>query len=141
MPFTLDPSTPFGARVERRLREDLILWLTTTRADLTPLPAPIWFLWDGQSVLIYSQPDGLKLRNITQRPRVALNFDGDSQGGNIIVITGDAALDPTAPSVAALPGYSEKYRDGIAGLGMTPESFAAAYSVAIRVTPTNLHGH
>ncbi|MDQ3044534.1 MAG: TIGR03667 family PPOX class F420-dependent oxidoreductase [Chloroflexota bacterium] len=141
MPFNLDPSTPFGERVERRLRNELILWLTTTRADLTPLPTPVWFLWDGQSLLIYSQPDRLKLRNIAKRPRVELNFNGDRYGNDIIVITGDAALDPTAPSAAALPGFSEKYREGISSLGVTPEGFAADYSVALRVTPTELHGH
>ena len=33
------------------------------------------------------------------------------------------------------------YCAGIARIGITPESFAAAYSVAIRITPEKLSGH
>ena len=42
-----DPSTTFGARVERRLRDEPVAWLTLVDPRGTPQPAPIWFLWDG----------------------------------------------------------------------------------------------
>jgi hypothetical protein len=31
-----DPATPFGARVARRLREEVIIWLAAVAADGTP---------------------------------------------------------------------------------------------------------
>jgi Pyridoxamine 5'-phosphate oxidase len=40
----IDPSTDFGARVARRLREEETMWLTTVRTDGTPQPTLIWFL-------------------------------------------------------------------------------------------------
>ena len=43
MPFGIDTSTPFGQRAQRRLREDRLAWLTTTSADGTPRPVPVWF--------------------------------------------------------------------------------------------------
>ena len=46
-----DPATPFGACVAQRLREDAVIWLTTVAANGTPQPNPVWFLWDGHSVL------------------------------------------------------------------------------------------
>lgn len=137
----IDLSTPFGARVAGRLATDVVIWLTTVRADGTPLPSPVWFLWDGETALVYSRPDTPKLRNIAARPLVALNFDGDRDGGDIIVMTGSAKVDPAAPPADQLAAYLEKYRERIAGIGMTPASFAAAYSVALRVTPTSLRGH
>ena len=71
MPFTIDTSTPFGERADRRLRDEKLAWLTTTSADCTPQPVPVWFLWDRPaSFLIYSRPDTAKLRNIAERPRV-----------------------------------------------------------------------
>lgn len=136
-----DRSTPFGARVATRLATDVVIWLTTVRADGTPLPSPVWFLWDGATALVYSRPDTPKIRNIAARPLVALNFDGDRGGGDIIVLTGSAQVDPTAPPADQLEAYLEKYRERISGIGMTPASFAAAYSVALRVTPTNVRGH
>ena len=42
-----DPSTEFGARVARRLDEEVVAWLTVVDGAGTPQPAPIWFLWDG----------------------------------------------------------------------------------------------
>src|SRR5947199_7063493 len=130
----LDTSTEFGARVERRLREDRVIWLTTVRPDGTPEPSPVWFLWDGETFLIYSQHTR-KLRNIEANPNVALNFDGDGMGGNIIVINGQAEIASDAPPANEVPAYVQKYQQGFTRLGVTPESFAQSYSVPIRVTP------
>jgi PPOX class probable F420-dependent enzyme len=137
----LDTTTEFGARVERRLREERIGWLTTLGPDSTPQPSPIWFLWDGESVLIYSQPNKPKLRNAERNPKVALNLDSDGGGGNIVVITGEARIVDGAPPADQVPEYLAKYRPDIARIGMSPESFARAYSVAIRLNPTKLRGH
>jgi PPOX class probable F420-dependent enzyme len=136
----IDPTTAFGERVMRRLESEVIIWLTTVRADGAPLPSPVWFLWQAGTVLIYSKPDTPKLRNIAQRPLVALNFDGNGRGGDIIVLSGSAQIDASTPPADQHPAYLDKYHSRIAGIGMTPERFAAAYSVAVRVTPTRLRG-
>ncbi len=137
----IDTTTDFGRRVERRLREETVAWLTTVGADGTPQPSPIWFLWDGETILIYSQPNTPKLRNIERNPRVALNLDGDGRGGDIVILTGEARVDPNAPPARDHPEYLEKYRQGLERIGMTPEQFTASYSVPIRMTPTRLRGH
>lgn len=68
----VDLSTEYGLRVERRLRNDRIGWLTTVGADGTPRPSPIWFLWDGLTLLIYSRAETPKLANIARHPRISL---------------------------------------------------------------------
>jgi PPOX class probable F420-dependent enzyme len=136
----IDLSSEFGVRVAARLDQELIIWLTTVRADGTPQPSPVWFLWADQTVLIYSQPNKQKLRNIAQNPKVALNFNSDQDGGAIAIITGDAQIDPQVPA-DQISAYLEKYRMAIADLGSAPESFAQSYSVAIRVTPASLRGY
>jgi PPOX class probable F420-dependent enzyme len=137
----IDESSEFGRRVERRLREDRIGWLTTVDADGTPLPSPIWFLWEGGAILIYSRAGTPRLRNLARNGRVALNLDGDGRGGDIVVLTGDCATDPAAPPADANPAYVAKYAEGFRRLGMTAEEFSAAYPVAIRMIPTRLRGH
>ena len=136
-----DPSTPFGERVARRLREEHLIWLTTVDAFGTPQPNPVWFLWDGDSVLIYNRNDARRIAHVQRNPRVALNFDGDKQGGDIIVVTGTAQLMPEEPPTDQLPAFVDKYKDLMRRLNYTPESFAAAYSVAIRVRPRTVRGH
>src|SRR5262245_25255265 len=114
------PSTPFGERVERRLREEPVIWMTTVGADGTPQPNPVWFLWDGGSVLVYSLPDAARLPHIRRNPRVALHFDGNGRGGDIVVLVGDARISQDDPPADHLPVYIEKYRDFIARSFGTP---------------------
>lgn len=135
-----DTNTEFGARAVRRLESESVIWLTTVRDDGTPQPTPVWFFWDGESILIYSQPQALKIRNIARNPRAALNFNSDKHGNDVIVIRGSASIDTANPPADQVPGYIEKYRSGIHALGSTPEEFSGEYSVAIRVQPTHLRG-
>jgi PPOX class probable F420-dependent enzyme len=137
----IDTSSEFGARAARRLRDDLIYWLVTIGPDGMPQPSPVWALWDGETFLIYSQPDTPKLRNVASRPQVALHLDGDGRGGDIVIVTGVARIASDAPPADRVPEYVAKYREGLRRIGMTAESFARAYSVAVRVTPTRLRGH
>ena len=61
----LDFSTRFGRHVNRRLRQEKIIWLTTVDSNNTPQPRPVWFHWDGETVLIFSERHKAKLRHIT----------------------------------------------------------------------------
>ncbi|MFN8594477.1 MAG: TIGR03667 family PPOX class F420-dependent oxidoreductase [Thermomicrobiales bacterium] len=139
--MNIDTSTEFGARVAKRLAEDRIIWLTTVGSDGVPQPSPVWFLWDGETALIFSQPGTGKLRNIAANPHVSLHLDGDGFGGNIVVLTGEASLEPDGMKASANPAYVAKYAEGMKRIGMDPESFAAAYSVPMRMRPTHLRGH
>ena len=137
----IDTSTEFGQRVTGHLENDQVVWLTTVNPDGTPQPSPVWFLWDGDTVLMYSQPGTPKLRNIGQRPRVSLNFNSTPGGGDVVIISGDAAEDSSTPAASDHPAYIAKYARGIEEIGMTPETFAQAYSVPVRIRPTSLRGH
>ena len=144
MTFQLpDPSTPFGERVARRLREEHLIWLTTVDAKDTPQPTPVWFLWDetNSTFLIYSLTGAKRLEHVQHNPRVALNFDGNGKGGDIIVITGEAHVSTDDPPADQLPAFVEKYRDFIARMYKTPEVFAAKYGVSLRVRPIAIRGH
>ena len=140
MTFRL-PDSDFGRRVERRLRDDVIAWLTTVRRDGLPQPSPIWFLRDGDELLIYSRPATQKLRNIARSPLVSVHLDGDGRGGDIVVVSGEARIAEDGPPAHEVAAYVEKYAPGFARLRMTAEQFAQTYSVAIRVRPTGLRGH
>src|SRR5215207_8906028 len=94
--MVVDTNTEFGARVAERLRNDELLWLTTVSRDGTPQPSLIWFYWDGETILIFSQPNTPKLRNIGANPRVSLNFQANDEGEDVIILTGHAVLDPSA---------------------------------------------
>jgi PPOX class probable F420-dependent enzyme len=136
----IDEGTPFGARVTRRLRVEQVVWLTTVTPAGAPLPRPVGFLWEGGDVVsVYSQP-GARVRNITANPRVTLNFDGDGRGGDVIILSGVARVEPDAPAADALPAWLHKYAAQIQAFGMTPAAYAARFSVPIRIRLTQLDG-
>jgi PPOX class probable F420-dependent enzyme len=137
----LDTESEFGRRGARRLREELLAWLTTVDRRGTPQPIPVWFLWDGgTSILVYSRPETSKLRSIEGNPRVSLHLDGNGSGGDIVVCLGEARVsnDPPADEI---PHYVEKYASLIKRNRWTPESFAADYSVPLRITISRIRGH
>jgi PPOX class probable F420-dependent enzyme len=136
----IDFTTEFGKQVEQRLLHERVIWLTTVGANGTPQPNPVWFLWQDGTVLVYTQPTSVKIRNLTHSRFVALNFNSDEYGGNVAIITGEARIEPGAPPASQVPAYIEKYRAGIADINMTPESFARDYSVPIRIFPHRLRG-
>ncbi len=125
--------------VEKRLREEQVIWLTTVRADGTPLPTPVSFLWDGETVLMYSTPNSVKLRNIAGNPHAALNLNSDEWGRKVVVLIGEIHEDRATPPMIQNTRYLEKYRAAISeGLQMTPESFSQKFSVPLRFTPERI---
>ncbi len=139
--FAIDDSTEFGARALSRLQNDIIIWLIVVDETNTPRPTPVWFIWDGEQIVIYSQPNQLKIRSIEANPRVSLHFNSDEQGGNIVVLTGNARVAPEMPEPKEIPAYVEKYSQVIAAMGADPDQLSATFSTAIVVTPDRLSGH
>lgn len=140
MAITIDRSSEFGARVLRRLEEDEIIWLTTGGKDGAPQPNPVWFIWTGEQVLIFSQPDR-KIGNIERGSKVSLSFNTDQYGSDVVVFNGEATLGQATDMPDDLKAeYVAKYERGMKSLGMDADTFLATYSRLITVTPTRLRG-
>lgn len=130
-----------NAHVAQRLQSDIIAWFITVRPDGRPHSVPVWFLWDGEDILVFSKPNNQKLRNLQNNPNVVLSLDNTNGGGDIVTIDGKAELlDGQQTDLnTTLPAYSAKYGDRIKSFGWTPESMAAEYSQGIRVTLTRFY--
>ncbi|MGA2111701.1 MAG: TIGR03667 family PPOX class F420-dependent oxidoreductase [Anaerolineales bacterium] len=136
----LDFSTGFGRHVGARLRRQQVIWLTTVDRRLCPQPRPVWFQWNGSTILIFSQRQGAKVRHIQRNPHVALNLNSDPSGNEVTVILGQARALKRWPSRARLAEYFRKYRRGLKELGISEEAFRKDYCVPIEIRPTTLRG-
>ncbi|MGH2930513.1 MAG: TIGR03667 family PPOX class F420-dependent oxidoreductase [Solirubrobacteraceae bacterium] len=121
-------------QIENRLVNDKLGWLTTVTPTGRPAPRPVWFLWDGSAIIVYSQPHGAKLKHIAANDQVSLHFNANAGGGDVVVISGRAEILPGAPLPSAFPPMLDKYRDTIKSMGNTPQWYDS-YSTAIRITP------
>lgn len=136
----LDLTQPWHARIDERLRTDITIWLCSVRPDGRPHAVIVWFLWDGEAILIFSKPSNQKLRNIESNPNVVLALD-DTKGGSLpVAIEGTAELIKDGSVATTLPAYAEKYAQKLAEYKWTPESMAQEYSEPIRITPTRIIG-
>ncbi len=136
----MDFASPLGRKALRMLKREQVLWLTSVDSQSRPQPRPVWFHWNGEDVLIFSQPAAAKVRQITARPDVALHFNSDAAGNEVVVFLGKAHVLGESVAPDRVKAYLRKYRDGIIGLEMTPASFQAEYRVPIIVRPTALRG-
>jgi PPOX class probable F420-dependent enzyme len=134
----LDPSKEAHAHADRRLHSEPVVWLTTVRADGQAQSIPVWFLWDGSTFLLYSQPGAQKVRNVTVNPKVSLHLSDNGAGDDVVTFEGTAAVEPGTPRADRVGGYLAKYEAAIEALGYEPGPFARTYSTAIRVRPTRV---
>ncbi len=123
------------AHVQQRLRDDIVVWLTTVRPDGQPQTSAVWFLWDGETFLIFSMPN-LKVRNLRQNPHVALALDDTRRGGDVITVEGTATLIEDGSMSATYEPYVRKYQAEMERINLPAERMAQLYSVGLRITPT-----
>jgi PPOX class probable F420-dependent enzyme len=109
----------FTQEVSSRLSADHYGWLTTVAKSGQPVPRLVWFYFDGADVVVYTMPGAAKVRHIANHPRVSLNLDSDGNGGGIIVVGGEAAVDATGADPREDGPYWEKYAADAAQFGLT----------------------
>ena len=127
-------------RIQRFLEEEAIVWLSTVRPDGTPRVGPVWFWWDGTSLLVFSKPDAVKVRNLRAGSSVMLGVGDADEDFDIGLFQGRAEI-LDAPTAEVMPaGHLEKYATHMAGIGLAPEEYVATYSLAVRITPSHYLG-
>ena len=140
MQLTADLPSDRKARVDIRLRTNLMAWLTTVNPTGRPDCVPVWFLvCDDGRILVYSQPGKAKLRNIDANPHVALGLDVTDLGRDIIRSKAPPSRAPDHPRADRVPDYAAKYTERIGAIFGTVEQFAETFSEAIVITPSRLH--
>ena len=127
-------STTVASRLSTAVVTDAITKTWASSRCGRPAPRPVWFLWNGTDVVIYSMPEAAKVKHVAANGHVTLNFNSTPGGGDVVVIAGQAEVVHGAPLTSAVPGWLDKYRDMIAAMGYTQEWYDS-YSTAIRVTP------
>jgi PPOX class probable F420-dependent enzyme len=132
----LDTSQPYHAHIDHRLRGEPIIWLTTSSPAGRPHMAPMWFLWDGRTILLFSLPKTRKLRNIAANASVVLALQAADQGYDVVIVEGHGTFIDDPLLNGAMPAFVEKYAS--VPRRWPPEEWAQKFSRTIRVVPTKL---
>jgi PPOX class probable F420-dependent enzyme len=131
-----DETDPQGAHALERLANDKIGWLTTVTPGGQPQTMPIWFLWQDGELLVYGDYRARRNVNLATNPRVSLHLSDNGEGDDIVVVEGEARIDPDYPQVGDNPAYLAKYGAWIDQHLGGPAKMAQTYSMPIRISPT-----
>lgn len=74
------------------LREPIISFITTLRADGTPHVTPVWHMAEGGEIVIAVARDTVKARNVRRNPAVALCAAADERPQPWVLVSGEARL-------------------------------------------------
>lgn len=124
-------SADLTPEVVDRLTQSRYGWLTTVAKSGQPVPKLIWFYFDGAALIVYTQPGSAKVAHIKRHPLVSLNLDSDGNGGGIIVIGGEAAVDAEGVDCREDARYWAKYGATADEFGLTDAM--ANYSTRLRI--------
>ena len=138
----LDRTDPLQAQILERLEQEEYGFLITVRPDGRPHAIPVCFLYENDSILVFSLPDSVKVRNIRENPQVSLALESFGFGDYFsVVIEGTAELVDEPTNWLQHPPYNAKHiklSQRIFGSDHVPEEYAAQFSQAIRITPVKI---
>ena len=134
----LDRADPLQAKILERLANEEYGYFITVRPDGRPHAVPVCFLYENDSILIFSLPNSVKVRNIRENPRVCLALESFGFSDYFsVVIEGVAELVDEPTNWLHYPLYDAKHipmSQRIFGSDHVPEDYAAQFSQAIRMT-------
>ncbi|MET0811850.1 MAG: pyridoxamine 5'-phosphate oxidase family protein [Microbacterium sp.] len=138
----LDPARPEHEKALRMLHDDRIAWFTTVAEDGTPHAVPVWFMWHDGRIVVFSEPDTVKVKHVRRGSRALVHLNaGGPYGDDVVVLSGSAVIDDE-PAAAYLERfraeYTAKYTEAIDAFGMAPEDLIAKYDTVLVVTPEHV---
>jgi PPOX class probable F420-dependent enzyme len=114
------PQPPIPSEFDVLLASKALAHLATIDADGKPNVNPVWFLWDGTSVLLSVLEETGKYRNLRANPRVALSISNPDEPMRYLEIRGEVTAfelyeDLTFVNQLALKFTGTEYTRGQAG--------------------------
>ncbi len=126
---------------EAALRNDPVVWLSSVQADGRPHLVPVWFHWDGDTIVAFSKPHAKKVDNLRNSPSVMLAVGTPGPEFEVELIEATAEL-PDTPASSLMPsGFGAKYRELLHRAGLSAQRFAEVYSQPIVLKPTRFLGY
>jgi PPOX class probable F420-dependent enzyme len=83
----------YDEQARATLQQPVIVRVTTISADGYPHTTPVWFILDGDDLLIFGNRDTRKAKNIRTNPKGCLSIGGDPVGVPTYLIEGDFTIE------------------------------------------------
>ena len=132
--------TVIDSELAERLKSAPVAWISTVGPDATPHITPVWFDCTDGELIVFAQPGDPKVRNLRERPDLALGVPFHPDAGQVAIVRGVASL-VDEPDREQLPDhYLAKYQAQIDAYGWHGAALNQQYTVQIRIQPTRVIG-
>jgi PPOX class probable F420-dependent enzyme len=84
----------FDDRARDLLRQPVIVRISTITPQGYPHTTPVWFILDGDDLVIFTGRTTQKAKNAQRNPRGAIAIGGDPVGSPCYLIEGDLTVEP-----------------------------------------------
>jgi F420H(2)-dependent biliverdin reductase len=89
-----------------KLETQTVIWFASVRPDGRPHLAPVWYVWFEEKIFISTDPNSVKISNITQNANVTLSLE---DGTHPVICEGTARILPAPVSDEILSAFLKKY--------------------------------
>ena len=124
---------PKGAVPERfhdLLTSTILAHLATVAPDGRPQVNPVWFIWDGTSLMLSIKPGTNKYRNLRANPSVALSFSDPARPERYVELRGEVIGLELFDNLSWVNQLARKYTGADFAHGVDGEH---RYKITIRV--------
>lgn len=129
-------ATDISEDVLKRLTTARYAWLTTVSKSGAPAPMLVWFRFDDQTLIVYSEPHAPRITHLSAHPQVSLHLESDGLGRRLLIVGGTAAVTAEAVDPREDREFWAKYHVEAESTGLTEAM--AGYSSRITIVPTHL---
>jgi len=102
---------------------------------------PVWFVWDGRAIDLFSKPNAQKVRNVRVHPAVMLALGRPDAEWDVELIEGTATVPAQSTTESVPDAMFDKYAALMARAALDRETFVRTYSQPIEITPTRFLGY
>src|SRR5688572_11019201 len=98
----------YDDRARQVLSQPVIVRINTITADGYPHSVPVWFMLDGDDLIVFSERAAQKVKNAAANPKGSIAIGGDPVGSPAYLIEGSFALEDD-PDHAATARVTRHY--------------------------------
>lgn len=103
------PKPPIPARFTPILQSTALGHLATVDDHGLPQVNPVWFLWDGEHLLLSVKADTRKYRNLRRDPHLAISFLDPTDPGHYLELRGEVVAFERFDTLAFVDLLAQKY--------------------------------
>ena len=103
------PNAPVPDRFHDLLQSPTLGHLATVADDGRPEVNPVWFIWDGEHVLISVRASTRKYRNVQRDPRVAMSLLDRENPQRYVEVRGEVVVFERYDDLSFVNQLSRKY--------------------------------